>query len=327
MNLTPKENLLQVIKHQSPEYVPFDLESVVEVSHMDSKFFSQNGNPDLMEWQDAWGVDFKLGDPNDHLSGYPIGHPLTSFDVMKSFKWPDPGKADLMDEVKEIISNNDREVTLFMGRSPAVLFVRSWLLMGMNELLMNMILDEAKVEELLDKILAYQLKIVERYIDCGVDILHFGDDAGTTAALMMNPDIWRRLIKPRLKTIFDLCKKTNKFVYFHCCGNIMEIIDDIIEIGADILNPIQAGANNLEFIRAKTAGKVVLHGGIDTHTVYTADFKTIAELTEKSLALLAKEGDYIAYADQNLVFPSKNIEVMKKVVREKGIYKNKTLNI
>lgn len=105
----------------------------------------------------------------------------------------------------------------------------------------------------------------------------------------------------------------------HCCGCIMEIIDDIIDLGIDILNPIQAKANDLPKLRQKTEDKVALYGGIDAHTVATGTPVQITEITRETLYLLAQNGGYIAAADQGLPFPQENIEAMRRAVRSFNI--------
>jgi uroporphyrinogen decarboxylase len=173
-------------------------------------------------------------------------------------------------------------------------------------------------EALLDKIYAYQETVIKRSLELKPDIIHFGDDAGTTTALMINPVLWRNMIKPRLKKICDICKDAGCIVYMHCCGRIQDIIDDIIEIGVDILDPLQAGANDLSYIKSKARGRLTLYGGIDSHTVATADTHTVAELTRKVLRLLGDGGGYIAFTDNVLPFPAENIEAIRAVVSKEG---------
>jgi uroporphyrinogen decarboxylase len=104
----------------------------------------------------------------------------------------------------------------------------------------------------------------------------------------------------------------------HTCGCIQDIVDDIIEIGVDILNPLQAGANDLSYVKSRAKGRLTLYGGIDSHTVATADPHTVTECARKMLSLLGDGGGYIAYADQDLPFPIENLEAIRAVVNKEG---------
>jgi len=317
--LSPKENMLRLLRFNEPEYIPFGLEAVESFSHRDAMFFRGNGDSSLREWTDIWGVRFRLADEKFGDSAYPVSHPLLSLDDIEKFNFPDPNDPGIMENVKKGINSVDRSSRLVMLSNPAFMFVRSWLLHGMENLLAGMIAEPENVELLLEKIYLYQEVIIKRSMELKPDIIHFGDDAGITKALMMNPVIWRKMIKPRLKKIIDLCKNSGVIVLMHCCGRVDEIIDDIIEMGVDILNPIQAGANDLRMIKNKSKGKLTLYGGMDSHTIMTSDSGTVSALTEKILGILGEDGGYIASPDQGLPFPRENIEAMKKVVAEKGM--------
>ena len=316
--LSPKENMLRLIKFEDPEYIPYDLESVKVFTYRDGLFFKGNGNPDAIEWTDAWGVKYKLADVNYKDSGYPVFHPLETLEHLEEFPFPDPSDPELFMAVIKQMETVDRKSHLVMLRNPGFLFVRSWLLHGMEETLMDIITEPGLYEALLDKIYAYQETVIKRSVELKPDIIHFGDDAGTTKALMINPVLWRSMIKPRLKRICDICKDAGCIVLMHCCGCIQEIIDDIIEIGADILNPLQAGANDLGYIKNRARGKLTLYGGIDAHTVATAAPQKVADLTRNILRLLGDGGGYIAYADQDLPYPDENLQAMRAVVNEEG---------
>ena len=319
--MNEKENLLCVLDHGKADYTPFDLEyldTVEIVSHDEAKFYRQNGDPDLTEWTDAWGTVFRLADPGDPYSAFPVGHPLGDLADLESFDWPDPDKEEIFRPMERQMARVDRAEKLIIAWNPGFLFVRSWLLRGMDNLLMDLMLRKSQVVELLDRIMSYQIRIIERTLDLGVDVMHFGDDSGTTKALMMNPQLWKELYKPRLKTIFDLCHERHAYVLFHSCGSLEGIVDDLVEIGVDILNPLQAGANNLEEVRKKTQGKITLYGGIDSHTVMTESPSVVRELAAETLKLLGRDGDYIMAPDQEFVFPRDNLDAIRETALELG---------
>ena len=171
---------------------------------------------------------------------------------------------------------------------------------------------------LLDIICAYQEAIVARQIKLKPDIVYFGDDAGTNNALMIRPDLWRRMIKPRLQKLMNMCLNAGIIVYFHCCGHIEDIVCDFIEMGVKILNPVQASANNLPLIKEKTRGKITLYGGIDSDKIMRLAPDEVAALTRETLRILGDGGGYIAGPDQLLPFPKENLEAIKNTVTSYG---------
>jgi len=316
--LSPKENMLRLITFKDPEYIPYDLESVKRFTHRDGLFYRGNGDPSAVEWTDAWGVKFKLSDIGFKDSAYPVYHPLMTLEGLDEFPFPDPSDPELFTAVQKQMEAVDRKNNLVMLVNPGFMFVRAWLLHGMEETFIDIVTEPKLYEALLDKIYAYQETVIKRSIELKPDIIHFGDDAGTTKALMINPTLWRSMIKPRLKRICDICKDAGCIVLMHCCGCVQDIVDDIIEIGVDILDPLQAGANDLSYIKSRARGRLTLHGGIDSHTVATADPPTVAELTRNVLRLLGDGGGYIAYTDNVLPFPKENIEAIRAVVNKEG---------
>ncbi len=318
--LSTKENMLRVIRHECPEHLPFQLEGILTLFHRDALFYQHNGNPDLEEWTDAWGVQFRVSDEMNEDSAYPVSHPLKDLDRLKEFPFPDPHDSHLMDAILEEREKVSRKDYLLAGMNPAIMFVRAWLLMGMNELLIATALEPEKVGVLLDRIADYQVVIAHRYLKLGIDIAHMGDDIGTTKALFMRPAVWRMLIKPRLKRVIDVYKEGGCYIYLHSCGKIMDILDDLIDLGVDILNPLQADANDLEEIRKKTKGKMVLHGGISCDTIMRATVDEISLVTRKTMRMLGRNGAYIADADQGLPFPPEKIQAVEDTVHRYGIY-------
>ena len=307
-----KENLLRTIRFEDTNHIPFGMESVIDFYHRDARFYSGNGDPHIDEWTDAWGTRF-MRDAN--RESYPVFHPLASLEDLETFPFPDPSDPALFAEAEEKIKAVDREQHLILFNNPGFLFVRSWLLRGMENTLVDMLTEPELYEALLDKIFTYQETIVKRTVAFNPDIVQFGDDAGTTKALMMNPALWQGMVKPRLKKLFAICKNAGILVCFHCCGHVESILDDIMEIGVDILNPLQAGANDLAAVKRKAAGRLALYGGIDSHTVMTADAHTVAELTRSVLKILAEGGGYIAHPDQSMRYPAENMEAIRAEVK------------
>jgi len=241
---------------------------------------------------------------------HPVGFPLKDLNDIISFDFPDPDDPELFAEVEKQIADTDRENNLIMLSNPGCLFTRAWLLRGMENFLVDMLAEPDKAGELFDIIFKYQKTIVERELKFKPDIVYFGDDAGTTKALMIDPQLWRKMIKPRLAELVGMCRESGCFVMFHCCG----CIQDIIEIGVNILNPVQASANDLSFLKEMSRNKLTLYGGIDSDIIMRGTPDEVGTLTEKTTKILGESGGYIAFSDQSLPFPKKNIETVRETV-------------
>jgi len=316
--MTSKENLLRLLKFQDPDHIPYGLEGVRTFWHRDARFFFGNGVPGAVAWTDAWGVDWKLGDVNAEESFHPITFPLESLDGIERFSFPDPFDHGLFADIQQDIENVDRDKCLLMLSNPGCLFNRAWLLRGMENFLVDMLLDPEKAEALLDRILAYQEAIVIRELSYKPDIVYFGDDAGTTKALIMHPDLWRRMIKPRLAKLIGMCREAGCFVILHSCGRIGDIVGDIIEMGVNVLNPVQATANDLSALKEKARGKLTLFGGMDADLLVRGTPAQVRDMASHVLGILGDGGGYISGPDQSLPFPRANIDALRETVIRDG---------
>jgi uroporphyrinogen decarboxylase len=314
--MTPKENLLRTVNFDDPEYIPYGLESVRTFWHRDAQFFFGNGDSDAVAWTDIWGVDWKRGDVNAPESFHPVNQPLKSMDDFDSFPFPDPNDPELFAAVhEEIINlNRDKNNNLLILSNPGCMFTRAWLLRGMENFLADMLLDPESAEKLLDKIFEYQEVIVNRELEYKPDFIYFGDDAGTNTSLMIRPELWRSMIKTRLGKLIKMCRDKGCYVIMHCCGHIGEIIDDIIEMGVNILNPVQASANDFELLKEKTRGKLVLYGGMDCDLLMRGTPDEVRANANRVMNILGDGGGYIANPDQSLPFPKENIDMLRETV-------------
>jgi uroporphyrinogen decarboxylase len=314
----PKENLLRLLNGDNPAYIPYGLENVRTFWHRDAKFFFGNGDPNATEWTDIWGVDWRLGDINAFETFHPVSVPIKDISSLEFYAFPDPHDPDIFAEIDPLIKQVDRSENLLMLSNPGCFFTRAWLLRGMEDFLMDMLAEPERAEWLLDKILDYQIAIVQKQLTYKPDIVYFGDDMGTQRALIMRPDLFRRMLKPRLAKLTGMCRDAGCYVMLHTCGHIIDIIDDIIEIGVNILNPVQASANDLTSLKSKTHGRLTLYGGMDAGLLATGTQEEVKENAERVLEILGSGGGYIANPDQLLPFPKDNIDALRETVAQKG---------
>ena len=145
----------------------------------------------------------------------------------------------------------------------------SWYIRGMEDLMMDMQGDEPAASFILDKITEEAVIRARSFVSAGADIIYLGDDIGMQHSIMMNLDLYRTWLKPRLKTVIDAAKKLNPdvIIMYHSCGYVTPFIEDLIEAGVDVLNPIQAESMDYHEIIRKYKSRLSFHGCIGTQTV------------------------------------------------------------
>ncbi|MEI8242108.1 MAG: uroporphyrinogen decarboxylase family protein, partial [bacterium] len=159
------------------------------------------------------------------------------------------------------------------------------------------------------------------YARAGVDILCLGDDVGMQSSLMMQPECYRDWLKPRLARVIAAARAENPqlLVWYHSCGHILPVIDDLIEAGVDILNPIQPESMDFAQVHARWGDRLSLHGTIGTQT--TMPFGTPADVratVHRHLRLAGKRGGLLC-APTHVVEPEvpwENIEAYLAACRE-----------
>ena len=205
-------------------------------------------------YEDEWGIRIKLG--TDGMSWHYAYHPLQDLSL-KNLKIPDPTAPGRFDRAKEKISHCTDK---FMFAGVSTCFRRGWLLTGFSRFLETLMLDRVFVEKLLDHLLEFEIQEVKMYTDLGVNMIKFLGDLGSEESLFLSPKLWREIFKPRMKSVIDSVKKKDIYFFLHTDGNIEEIISDLIEIGINVLNPIQPECLDTVKIKQKYGDRLTLHG-------------------------------------------------------------------
>jgi uroporphyrinogen decarboxylase len=194
----------------------------------------------------------------------------------------------------ETLMNNGSD-TFKYGSIGFSMFERAWTLRGMENLLTDMILEPDFVDELLDRICDYNMKIVDIGLEYDIDGFYFGDDWGQQSGLIMGPKHWRRFIKPRMARMYEKVRNSGKFVLQHSCGDIHEIFPDLIEIGLNAYQTFQPEIYNIDEIKKVYGSNLTFWGGISTQKLLP--FGTPGEVkkeTVRIMKILGQNGGYIA---------------------------------
>lgn len=203
-------------------------------------------------------------------------------------------------------------VSSWVGR----LFETSWPLRGYENMLADMLAEPETAEYFLDIEHDWNLAYTEAAARAGADILYYGDDVGNQNAMTFSAELWREMYKPRWAKTFAAAKKINKNIalWYHSCGNVTDIIPDLIEIGLDILNPIQPECMDIYAVQKKYGDKISFDGGLGTQRLLP--WGTAAEVkkeVENLVNVFGKNGGFIL-SPAHVIEPEVPIENIKAFV-------------
>ncbi|MBD3178024.1 MAG: hypothetical protein GF320_22855 [Armatimonadia bacterium] len=312
--MTPKENLLAAIRHARPDYVPRGNEPVMAG-------IAYEGNFRVANWTDAWGTRWET--TRDDMVPFPKGNPLPDLRRVGEYTPPDPHALFDADESlgDRLAAIPDREGKLVFGSQIYFVYERAWAVTGLDAFLAGFHEHPDELRELLRKIADYNIAVFERYIELGVDGVSFSEDLGSQRALMISPAHFREFIKPEYSRMFRVVKDAGCLINFHSCGCVEAIVEDLIDVGVDILNPVQSRANDLAKVKRIAYGRMALQGAIDTHEVLMLGTpETVEDEVKRVFSILAPGGGYIAGPDQGMPFPEENIAALWNAAERWGAY-------
>ena len=262
----------------------------------------------LATWADEWGVTWRKESPDPKLMPFPVDHPLgEGLAGMDRLAWPEP---DAPERFADLVHYRRPVNQLLVVEHPFSLYERAWLLAGMQNLLALMADDPSRVDELFARIGSFEEAIAHRYVALGAEAAWIADDYGMNSALMFSPTLWRRFVRPHLQRLVDCYHRAGALVVLHSCGNVTPLVDDFLEVGIDVLDPLQPDCNDLDGIRRKTAGRVCLCGGVQSSILLAGEtMRTLAD-TQRRIEQLGADGSYIIGPDDEQCFPTETRDAM-----------------
>jgi len=276
-----------------------------------------------------WGV------PIRQIGGYGVrvNPPLANASIadIPNHPWPnpyDPGRiSGLTEYARSLRETTDKAIVARSPQSASFLEYGAWL-RGTEQFLMDLLIDKNFAEALLDKILELQIQFYDAFLSAVgsyVDIVETSEDYGTQSGLLISPALFREMIKPRRKAINNFirgkCPKAK--ILHHSCGAIEPIIEDLIETGVDILNPIQPLPNmQPEDIKLKYGSRICLCGGVDMQNTALVDLKAVDKEVILRMEQMASGGGYL-FSTSNHVqsdLPPESVVALFKLAKQRGVY-------
>jgi len=202
--------------------------------------------------------------PEETYVDFPLSRAVCLEDLARH-TWPDPEWFDFSDILQRLEPWEDFAVMA----SGVSVWQHPSFLRGLDNLLCDLSLDAEMAGFMMDRFTDFYLGYFERLLSAAegrIDILRQADDLGTQHSLIFSPEMFRSFVKPRIARFVDLAHSFGAKFMFHSCGAIRPFIDDLIEIGVDILDPLQAAAIGMEpeGLKADFGSRICLHGGVDT---------------------------------------------------------------
>lgn len=222
---------------------------------------------------DRWGIERRLPEADGHyyVSRPPLAN-ATSVSDVRAFRFPTPQEdfRALAEQARHLRATTDRALVL----NPEVGFMhQAQFLRGFDQWLMDLVADPSFAALLMDRVLDVWLAetaAMLRDVGAYADVVIYADDLAFQDRPMVSRRTFEQLLKPRLRRVFDLLKRSGLYVLYHTCGNVWSLIDDFVEMGVDALNPIQVSAGemgNTAELKRRWGDRLTFWGGIDTQRV------------------------------------------------------------
>lgn len=258
--------------------------------------------------KDLWGHEMRLvrsvSGEYEEFNRYPLAHAQSPEDVTK-YAWPKPDHWDfsVLDQViSDLKKDNDYHIRFRIGS----IFEYAWQLRGMEQFMVDLAANPdipTAIMNSITEILCEVLKNVLKNHGNLIDMVYFYDDVGSQENLMISKRMWQRLIRPHHEKLIAVMKTYNKKVMYHTDGAIRPIIPDLIDMGIDVLNPIQPTAKNLEpkSLKEEFGDKLAFHGGIDiVKTLPKGTPEIVQKEVKERISEMSANGGYIMCSSHHI---------------------------
>jgi len=267
---------------------------------------------------DIYRVPFRQVDTGFQTYLEPAGEPpmadLRAIGELDDFPWPTPELWDFSVIESELETHRNKAT---WARSRGV-FEIAHMMRGMDNLMVDLLQDPELANALMDRIERCLYEFTSQTLEAGKGryvFYEYNDDVASQRGMMISPGLWREFLKPRMKRFCDLIHSHGAKVRYHSCGSVRAIIPDLIEIGVDILNPVQPlaeGMNPIE-LKAEFGDRLAFDGGIDTQQLLPkGTANEVRKAVEKMIKVMGNKGGYILAGSHTLQadVPMNNIVAM-----------------
>ncbi|GHU38227.1 hypothetical protein FACS1894105_11810 [Clostridia bacterium] len=265
---------------------------------------------------DAYGCKWHY--PLRYMDGAVVGHPLEDISLLKDFKQPPSPVPELNDEqweeeIKRVKEAKERGEIVSGGTEHGFLFLRHTYLRGFDNAMLDYADEDSHddLRRIYKMIIAHNMKIVDYNIKRGSDFMYFAEDLGTQTGTIISPDMFKTWIKPAYAELMQPCKKAGMYIGLHSDGKTLDILEDQIEAGVDVVNP-QDLCNGIDNLAKRIKGKACIQLDVDRQSVIPyGSPKDIDDLIhEETEKLGSPEGGLMFICGVYPPTPMKNVEAL-----------------
>jgi uroporphyrinogen decarboxylase len=285
--------------------------------------YYQNFEPGA-SYTDEWGIGWQV---QEYATPFGKGvytemvdPPLAEDGALERYVPPDPHRPELYREAEWTIREFGAEYWI-VGVTVTTIFETAWALRGLERLLTDMVLDPERAHRILEIPYRYHLAAARTLVELGVDMIWVGDDIGAQQGMFMSPAMWRQYLKPRMAAFIREIKAINPAlkVAYHTDGNVYPVIEELIEIGVDVLNPIQPACMDPARVKADFGDRLCFWGTIDEqHTLPFGRPEDVRAEIRERLRTIGKEGGLILGPTHHVQLdtPMENFWAMVETIRD-----------
>ncbi len=343
--MTRRQIVIDALNHKDTPVVPYHLDFTEQAL---DNMIEYTKDPDIesklgtyLEYKQYWGWPTELEDKpgffrdefgvewNRNGADKDIGLPEVNIieDLEEeTYTFPVCDEARLRKECEELTKNKDTDDRFIMYGFGFLMFERAWAIMGMENILCNMITCPEETEQFFEQIGDYYAHLVDIALEYDFDGIYFGDDWGQQKGLIMGLEHWVHYIKPQMAKLYKRVKDKGLFVLQHSCGDCHELFPHLIEIGLDCYQTFQPEVYDIAKIKEQYGDKLSFWGGVSTQQVLP--YATPEEVKEETIRIyntIGKNGGLILAPTHALAFdvPPENILAMVEVCKNQEKYLGK----
>ena len=278
------------------------------------------------EGTDFWGIGFKKVETPTNAYFEFCHHPLAKAETVADvdgYDWPGLDWWDYaaVPEIIERANRKGRRAIMFMAGGA---FETPWYICGMEKFLVDLHVQPEIPEAICRRVEEYYRQRALRVIDAAggkIDIIGSGGDIGTQRGMMLSPDVWRRRIKPFTGRLIYTFKRMGLKTFYHSCGSLVPVIDDLIEVGLDLLDPIQVHAEGMtpENLYSRFGERLSFHGGIDEQELLPhGTAGEVYDETRRTIDILGRRSGYVVSAAHQIQAdtPPENAVAMLRAAKD-----------
>ncbi len=320
-----------LVDEQTLERLHSDVRGVLDLEPADVLERNATREPHS-DYINSWGSGAVELGPDDWFPSVCPMKDATTIQEIEDYPWPDMDDPTRVAHVAEDAVRLAAEDRYAIMATPWLLFPleRAFAMQSMETFLMNLAMRPEFAEALLWKIQERCKVLMGHFLEAlgeNVDIIKIGDDLGTQESLLMSPTMYRSILKPiHADYIRFIRERTKAKVFFHTDGDVFPLIDDFIEMGIDVLNPIQTSAGkmaNLEELKARWGDRLTFCGAVDTQRILPRGTpEEVRDELRRVIGILGPGGGYMVSSVHTVMndVPAENLLTMVDAVEEFGTY-------